>query len=344
MDSLTQLVLGGAVGYAVIGNKVGRKAALWGAALGTLPDLDVLIPFDSAVEAFTYHRSFSHSLLMHLLISPVIVWLILKLHSHTKDLKVRWFWMVFLCLSTHAILDSFTVYGTQLLWPITEFPFAFSNLFIIDLMVTVPLLIGVIAALLPRVTLQNSVRINNVGLLLACTYIGWSLIAKLIIDTKTEAALAQQSIQYDKYLSTPAPFTTLLWRSVVMSDGRYYEIYTSIFDRTQDVSIDAYETKPYLLEAVKNDWSVNRLQWFTKGFYAVKQRDEDIFLSDLRMGVECSYVFNFKVAKESNGQIRLGNFEEFSQRPDISNLKYIWQRIWDPKVSLAPSKAAVSDC
>ena len=44
MDSLTQAALGGAVGYAVLGNKVGRKAALWGAILGTLPDLDVFYP------------------------------------------------------------------------------------------------------------------------------------------------------------------------------------------------------------------------------------------------------------------------------------------------------------
>ncbi|MFT7413074.1 MAG: inner membrane protein [Paraglaciecola sp.] len=29
MDSLTQVVLGGVVGYAVLGNKVGRKAALY---------------------------------------------------------------------------------------------------------------------------------------------------------------------------------------------------------------------------------------------------------------------------------------------------------------------------
>ena len=51
MDSVTQLALGSAVGYAVIGNKVGRKAIAWGAFLGTLPDLDVLVPFDNAVDA-----------------------------------------------------------------------------------------------------------------------------------------------------------------------------------------------------------------------------------------------------------------------------------------------------
>jgi inner membrane protein len=128
MDSLTQVVLGGAVGYAVLGNKVGRKAAIYGAILGTLPDLDVFLPYGGEVEAFTYHRGFSHSLLVHLLISPLIVWLITACHQGTAVYKKHWFWLVFLCLSTHAVLDSFTVYGTQLLWPITEYPFAVSNL------------------------------------------------------------------------------------------------------------------------------------------------------------------------------------------------------------------------
>lgn len=41
MDSLTQLTLGAAVGEAVLGRQVGRRAALWGGLLGTLPDLDV---------------------------------------------------------------------------------------------------------------------------------------------------------------------------------------------------------------------------------------------------------------------------------------------------------------
>ena len=42
MDSLTQIVLGAAVGEFVLGRKVGNKAILWGAVAGTIPDLDVL--------------------------------------------------------------------------------------------------------------------------------------------------------------------------------------------------------------------------------------------------------------------------------------------------------------
>ena len=64
MDSLTQLTLVAACGEAVLGKQVGRKALVWGAVLGTLPDLDVFIPLGGPVNDFVYHRSFSHSLLL----------------------------------------------------------------------------------------------------------------------------------------------------------------------------------------------------------------------------------------------------------------------------------------
>ena len=42
MDSLTQIVLGAAVGQAVAGRQIGNRAMLYGAIAGTIPDLDVI--------------------------------------------------------------------------------------------------------------------------------------------------------------------------------------------------------------------------------------------------------------------------------------------------------------
>ena len=54
MDSVTQLVLGAAVGEAALGRRVGNRAILWGAIAGTLPDLDVFVPLGDVVKDFTY--------------------------------------------------------------------------------------------------------------------------------------------------------------------------------------------------------------------------------------------------------------------------------------------------
>ena len=343
MDSLTQVALGSSVGYAVLGNKIGRKAVLWGAILGTLPDLDVFLPYGGSVEAFTYHRSFSHSLLIHLLISPLIVWLILKIHAGMQIYKVRWFWLVFLSLSTHAILDSLTVYGTQLLWPFTEYPFAVSSVFIIDPAYTLPLLIGVIYTLIPKIQAATAYHINAAALVLSSLYLFCALILKASIDDKVKTALNNRQIPVNAYISTPAPLTTLLWRIVVMSDGQYYEGYASVFDAPNDVTLTPYQTTPSLLNNISDEWAIKRLQWFTKGFYSVRQQQSSIVLSDLRMGMECNYVFNFVVGQKNNSEVSIGNFEKISQRPNLSNLHKIWDRIWQSNVSLA-SPSAKNDC
>ena len=42
MDSLTHIVLGAAIGEAMLGKKIGKKGILWGALAASLPDIDVL--------------------------------------------------------------------------------------------------------------------------------------------------------------------------------------------------------------------------------------------------------------------------------------------------------------
>ncbi|NNK80342.1 MAG: metal-dependent hydrolase, partial [Flavobacteriales bacterium] len=79
MDSLTQIVLGAAVGELVLGKKVGNRAILWGAVAGTIPDLDVYAGFffDDLTKN-EMHRAFSHSLFFCLVAAPLFSWLVIK--------------------------------------------------------------------------------------------------------------------------------------------------------------------------------------------------------------------------------------------------------------------------
>jgi inner membrane protein len=79
LDSLTQIVLGAAVGEAVLGKKVGNKAMLWGAVAGTIPDLDILSRyFMDEVSALEVHRGFTHSIIFSLLFAPIFAFFIKK--------------------------------------------------------------------------------------------------------------------------------------------------------------------------------------------------------------------------------------------------------------------------
>ncbi len=147
MDSLTQIVLGAAVGEAVLGKKIGNKAMLYGAIAGTIPDLDIFASyFTDTVTALEIHRGFSHSIFFSVLFAPIFGWLISKVERRSiaswKDWSLLMFWGLF----THPILDSFTTWGTQLFWPFAT-RLAFRNIFVIDPLYTLPFLLFLILAM-----------------------------------------------------------------------------------------------------------------------------------------------------------------------------------------------------
>lgn len=331
MDSLSQIALGSAVGEAVIGKYVGRKASLWGAILGTLPDLDVLIPMGDAIRDFTYHRAASHSFFFMLLLSPLIVWLILKIHPQTKMYKFRWFLLVILALFTHALLDSFTVYGTQLFLPFSNFPVGWSTIFVIDPLYTIPLLIGLSFLFFKKFDPKFAHKMNYLGLIISSLYLVWSVGIKLHVNSLTIESLKQQNINYSGFLTGPAPFNTILWRSIAVTDSGYVEGFYSLFDEAKLIKYNKYQSNPSLLKTINNTWEVQRLKWFSKGFYKVKNNNGKIIISDLRMGVEPLYFFSFVVGKEMNGKIIPAEIEQVEAETFGmgESLSILWKRIWN---------------
>lgn len=93
MDSISQIVLGAAVGEACLGRKIGNRAMLWGAVAGTIPDLDVIGNlWMSEIDSLAFHRGISHSLFFAFAFSFVIAWLVHKLYAsdyYKSDLHRR---------------------------------------------------------------------------------------------------------------------------------------------------------------------------------------------------------------------------------------------------------------
>jgi inner membrane protein len=335
MDSLSQLVLGSSVAVLAMGKRVPAwKAALWGGVCGTLPDLDALIDLGDAVSNMTYHRSWSHSLLLLTIVSPVIAKGIDKIHRSDGMHFWRWTLAVWLALFTHPLLDNFTIYGTQLLQPFTDHPYALSNLFIIDPLVTLPLIIGVIVAVSRG---HNALRWNTAGVVMSTAYIAWSLIAQQIVwgvfrdDAKAKGLDATKLEQ--RTFVNPAPFNTLLWRVVTVHDDRYEEGFYSLLDRERKIDFDRFARNAKLIDETRSIPAAARMAWFSKGFFKMSERDGVIYLSDLRMGQEPNYVFNFSIAKREGDRLvpvvpenhgsRGGNLRE--------GLAWLWKRMWgDP--------------
>jgi inner membrane protein len=327
MDSITQAVLGAAVGEATLGRRVGNKAPLWGAVLGTLPDLDVIYTFADPVSAFTWHRGPSHSIFVLAAITPLVVWLILKLHPGTLTQRRRWYHLVLLVFGTHVLLDCFTVYGTQPLWPLPLAPVGWATIFIIDPLYTLPLAAGVLAALLLRRHPTRAWRWNLAGLALSSLYLAWSAGAKLYADDAVRDILAREGVGYERLQTQPTPFNTLLWRVVGVNGDGYFEGFWSLINPEKGLTLMHYEHRPDLLTGIEDTPSVQRLAWFTKGLYRVVPDGNSVVISDLRMGVDPDYVFAFRVAEMSNPHPRPIVPERVRGERDFGRLRGLWERM-----------------
>jgi len=328
MDTVTQIALGAAVGEAALGRKVGKRAILWGGICGLFPDLDVLVPLGDAVKDFTYHRSASHSLLVLALLTPIFVWLILKIHPQTRIHLKKWGLLVYLAFATHVILDCFTVYGTQIFWPLGTPPVMWSTIFIIDPLYSMPLIVGVLIVLISSRKTRRGHIINTACLSLSTLYLFWCVGAKWHVENVVHASLRQQNITQQAVLTIPSPFNSLLWRILVMDDKGYYEGYYSLFDKTDSIQVRQYPVDTGLLQGLEQHWPVKRLQWFTHGFYSVRQMENDIVIADLRMGSEPYYVFQFKVGELSNPHPIPTKSERVRMARGWDQLQQVWERIW----------------
>lgn len=299
MDSLTQLALGAAVGTAVLGRRLGpRRAALVGAVLGTLPDLDVLVPFDDPVDSFVLHRAATHSLIVQTVATPLIGEGLLRLFRDLRGARLRVYAAVWLCLTTHALLDALTVYGTRLLWPLWPEPIGVGSVFIIDPLYTLPLLAVVAWAVCLRDWTARFRTVLTTGLALSTAYLGWSLVAQQLALARAGTALARLgTAPAERLLATPTPLNTLLWRVIAIDGDRYLNLYVPLLGG--DAAVTAYAHPRGIADARCLDGvpAGHRLARFSHGFYRLDREADAVVLSDLRMGLTPNYAFRFAVAE-----------------------------------------------
>ena len=333
MDSLSQIVLGASVAHLALGSRLGRGALVLGAALGTLPDLDVLIPYDGAIANFTYHRGFSHSLFVLTLISFPIAWMCQRIWRTKAVPYFQWWLGCCLVLVTHPLLDGFTLYGTQLFWPLAPPPTAWGSAFIIDPLYTVPLLVGVVMAY--RLSWKRAKPFVIAGLSISSLYLAWTLTAQAQVRKQVEQELKIAQIQPNRIVIAPFPLS-MLWRIVVMTDTHYLEGYSSLLDPKQTLTFNRYKNGKVECSTWLHHAPIQRLDWFTRGAFALSVQDNELIASDLRMGIEDDYVFEFVIAEWENENWQAIKTRQRPINIDNARMKLLFKRIVEPDVDLSP--------
>lgn len=328
MDSLTQIVLGAAVGEAALGKKVGNKAALYGAIAGTIPDLDIIANYlVDTVTALEIHRGFTHSIVFSVVFGLFFGWLVSR-WERSASWK-QWSWLWFLCFLTHPLLDAHTTWGTQLFWPF-DLRLAYKNIFVIDPLYTVPFLIFLILALRLKRDNPKRRRMNYLGLWISSAYLLLTLVLKGITYLKFETALQDQQIAYTEIETKPAPLNAVLWTANVATKNSFLIGYYSLFD-SKPIDFGIHPKNHELLGDLAENNTIKRLIKLTNGFYTVTKENGKLYFNDLRFGTlgvdpdNHDYVFSFLLELKGDRVIVTEN----RKRPeDAKNLlKELWQRI-----------------
>ncbi len=391
MDSLTQIILGAAVGEVALGRKIGNRALVWGAIGGTIPDLDIIAnSFLGDIEALAFHRSISHSIFFSVLAPFLFGWLVYRLYDTgfhktwyyktavvfinvvllsaltfglnylfrqgdhplwwflvvsgalfvyliyrlyryyvIRDLEMpkanykEWYWLFFLALATHWLLDCFTAFGTQIFQPFSSYRVAFNNISVVDPFYTLPFLLFMILVAGTRRNTSRRTLYKNLGLGISSFYMLLTIANKFHVDHVFDQALLHRNIKATRSSAGPTLLNNFLWSCVAEDENNFYAGRYSIFDR--DPNLDFLNTLPKN-DSLEQIWAQNKdyrtLKWFSNGYLGTFVTDSMAYLSDLRYGGFTDtitgpkdLIFNFKVI-DKNGK---PNFLESREPPKDMN-------------------------
>ncbi len=333
MDTVTHIVLGAVIGEAFAGKSIGKKAMLYGAAMQSLPDIDVIASFWlSPSENLLAHRSITHSFLFAIL-STITLSILLNRWYRSKEIPLTK-WVIFLGLEilVHFSLDASNTYGIGLLEPFSNERFAFNIIFVADPLFTIWSIIAVIALLVLRLDNPKRKYWVAMALILSITYYLVVLNNKRMIDNNVKENLAQQKIEYKRYFEAPTALNSLLWNVVIETDKGYQVGYRSVFDYSPKIEFNYIPKDRSLLNPVDEFIGVDDLIRFSKGYYTVDKVDDKIVFNDLRFGQirgwddpKSPFIFRFYLQKPEDNilVVQRGRFSGWDKEGVQSLLRRI---------------------
>ncbi|WP_452221261.1 metal-dependent hydrolase [Lacinutrix salivirga] len=329
MDSLTQIVLGAAVGEAVLGKKIGNKAMLYGAIAGTIPDLDIFVSYiTDTATALSIHRGFTHSIVFAVLFSPLFGWLVTRYESY-KNIK-SWSWLFFWSFFTHSLLDAHTTWGTQLFWPF-DLRLAFKTIFVIDPLYTLPLLVCLIVTMLQKRTSKKRKFYNKLGLIVSSCYLLFTFILKGLAYNQFQTALKIQNIEYLQLDTRPSPLNTILWSANIETEDAYLLSNYSFFD-SQAITFETYPKNHNLLGSLAEEATVKRMIKISEGWYIISKKEDKLYFNDLRFGLLSlapkseHFVFKYDIKVDDTGTVVFTEAPK-NKRDAKQLLSELWIRI-----------------
>lgn len=311
MDSITHIALGACVGELFVGNKVGRKALLWGAVAQSFPDIDFISAFwMNTTDELLAHRGFTHSLLFATLLTPILALLAERWHRPHNISLTKWVLFFGTEILLHIFLDAFNAYGTAWFEPFSHIRFSFHTLFVAEPLFSIWVGIAFLALLFIKKNqrLRKLWSIFGVGMCLL--YLLLSVINKVVVESAVKKALITQQIKHTRYFTTPTPLNNLLWFVVAESDSGFNIGYRSVFDKAPAIQFEYFPRNKELADSFQLSKDFINLVRFSQGYYTIEKWSDTLVFNDLRFGQMIGW---------KNPRARFA-FHYFLQYPDKNDL------------------------
>jgi inner membrane protein len=339
LDSLTHIVVGGALGELTLGKKIGNKAVIIGAIANTIPDLDV---FAQAIAktpdvAIRIHRSYTHALFMHPIMAIPFAYLTYKIFK--KEISfLSWFLFYMLGFFTHVMMDCCTTYGTQLLLPFTNKLISWNNLSVVDPLFTIPVLCFFLIVFFLKKENNLRRKFAKISIVLSLLYLTTSTKNKFDSVAVFKENLKEKNIVTTGFSTTPTMFTSWLWNMVAYNDSTMYLAEYSTFQKSNNIDIVEIKRNIELLKPLVNTKPVQTLQWFSQGNYFVEKSTNDtlnVFITKWGRGdfssTETYKMFPFynQVYIDQHKQVCMNTIEpHFTKEMFVDYFKLLKQRIF----------------
>lgn len=289
MDPISQGALGAALPQSVSDRPTFRERAVtitWvGCLAGMAPDIDVFIRSSTDPLLFLeFHRQFTHSLFFIPIGALVCALLFSRFSRPTLNFQQTYL-VCLLGYSTHALLDACTSYGTQLLWPFSNYRFAWNNIAVVDPAATLPLLVGVILTMRRADPLY--VRFGLGWFLL---YLGLGFLQQDRAHQVAQLLASSRGHDSAEIAIKPGFANIILWKSVYLYEGTYYVdairtgVTPRIYEGTRVPKFDVVRDLPWLDRDSQQGIDLERFRWFSKDYLAMDPNRSN-FVIDMRYSI-----------------------------------------------------------
>jgi len=201
-----------------------------------------------------------------------------------------WWALAAAALLTHPLLDLFTSYGTQILWPFSDRRYAVDAVAIVDPLVTLPLLAALFLAW-RRHGDRVAAGVSWAALALASGYIGLGYLHSIEARAEARERLHSRGVAVAELRAVPTLFNTWLWR-VMARDGKggLYLGHVSLLEAGRGSFVGLHNSGGALAEAALASREGRLFERFAMGWVSTRLETDDdgvasVHLDDQRYGL-----------------------------------------------------------